>query len=148
VRNVAPDQAVLFDVAARRFYLFGLVTHAQDLFWLAGFMVIAALLLFFVTAIARRVFCGYSCFQTLRTDLYLLLERLLQGDCVARIWLDKMPWTAERLMRKAATHLLWPLAAFSTDLTFTLYWETLRRICSENGSPVKHRTPRTHLLCS
>jgi len=122
-RNVGPDQAVLFDIAARKFYLFGLVAHAQDLFWLAGLLMIAALLLFFVTGIAGRVFCGYFCFQTLWTDLYLLIERLVQGDRVARIRLDKAPWTAAKMMRKGMTHLLWLLAAFWTGLTFTLYWD-------------------------
>ena len=121
-RNVGPDQAVLFDIVQRKFYLFGLVAHAQDLFWLAGFLVIAALLLFFVTGIAGRVFCGYFCFQTLWTDLYLLIERMVQGDRVARIRLDKSPLGVNKLLRKAATHLLWLLVAFATGLTFTLYW--------------------------
>lgn len=122
-RNVGPDQAVLFDIVDRKFYLFELVVHAQDLFWLTGFLVIAALLLFFVTGLAGRVFCGYFCFQTLWTDLYMLIERLVQGDRVARIRLDKGPWTANRFVRKALTHLLWLLVAFWTGLTFTLYWE-------------------------
>jgi polyferredoxin len=68
-RNVGPNQAVLFDIADRKFYLFSLVMHAQDLFWLTGVLLVAALLLFFVTGIAGRVFCGYFCFQTLWTDL-------------------------------------------------------------------------------
>ena len=122
-RNVGPDQAVLFDIVGRKFYLFGLVVHAQDLFWLTGFLLIAALLLFFVTGIAGRVFCGYFCFQTLWTDLYMLIERLVQGDRVARIRLDKGPWNANRIFRKGLTHLLWLLAAFWTGLTFTLYWD-------------------------
>ena len=121
-RNVGPDQAVLFDIAARKFYLFDLVVYAQDLFWLTGILLIAALLLFFVTGIAGRVFCGYFCFQTLWTDLYMLIERLVQGDRVARIRLDKAPWSANKLLRKGATHLLWLLTAFWTGLTFTLYW--------------------------
>ena len=121
-RSVGPDQAVLFDIVQRKFYLFGLVVHAQDLFWLAGFLVIAALLLFFVTGIAGRVFCGYFCFQTLWTDLYLLIERLVQGNRVARICLDQAPFGAGKLMRKGLTHLLWLLVAFWTGLTFTLYW--------------------------
>ncbi len=127
-RNVGPDQAVLFDISARKFYLFDLVVHAQDLFWLAGFLVIAALLLFFVTGIAGRVFCGYFCFQTLWTDLYMLIERLVQGDRVARIRLDKAPWSAAKLLRKGLTHFLWLLAAFLTGLTFTLYWEDAPRL--------------------
>ncbi|MCO6414139.1 MAG: cytochrome c oxidase accessory protein CcoG [Thiogranum sp.] len=121
-RQVGPDQAVLFDIADRKFYLFGLVAHAQDLFWLTGFLLVAALLLFFVTGIAGRVFCGYFCFQTLWTDLYMLIERRVQGDRVARIRLDKAPWSASKVLRKGLTHVLWLLAAFWTGLTFTLYW--------------------------
>ncbi len=122
-RNVGPDQAVLFDIAGRKFYIFNLVAHAQDLFWLAGLMMIGALLLFFVTGIAGRVFCGYFCFQTLWTDVYLFIERLVQGDRVTRIRLDKSPWNANKLLRKVATHALWLAVAFWTGLTFTLYWD-------------------------
>ena len=127
-RNVGPDQAVLFDIVQRKFYLFGLVAHAQDLFWLAGFLMIAALLLFFVTGIAGRVFCGYFCFQTLWTDLYLLIERMVQGDRVARIRLDKSPLGANKLLRKAGTHLLWLLVAMATGLTFVFYWGDARQL--------------------
>jgi cytochrome c oxidase accessory protein FixG len=127
-RSVGPDQAVLFDIAARKFYLFDLVAHAQDLLWLVGVLLIAALLLFFVTGIVGRVFCGYFCFQTLWTDLYMLLERLVQGDRVARIRLDKSPWKANKLLRKAATHALWLAVAFWTGLTFTLYWDDAPRL--------------------
>lgn len=121
-RAAAPDQAVLFDIEARRFYVFDLVVHPQEIFWLAGFLVIAALLLFFVTGIAGRVFCGYFCFQTLWTDVYILIERLVQGERPARIRLSKAPWSAEKVIKLGATHLLWLLVAFATGLTFTLYW--------------------------
>jgi cytochrome c oxidase accessory protein FixG len=130
-RNVGPDQAVLFDIGARKFYLFDLVVYAQDLFWLAGFLMIAALLLFFVTGIAGRVFCGYFCFQTLWTDLFMLIERLVQGDRVARIRLDKSGWGLNKVARKGGTHLLWFLTAFWTGLTFTLYWENAPQLLVE-----------------
>ncbi len=121
-RVTGPDQAVLFDIAHRRFYLFDLVVHPQDIFWLAGFLVIAAMLLFFVTGIAGRAFCGYFCFQTLWTDVYILIERLVQGERPARMRLDKSSWGAEKFVKKGATHLLWVLVALLTGLTFTLYW--------------------------
>ncbi|HSH30356.1 MAG TPA: cytochrome c oxidase accessory protein CcoG [Thiohalobacter sp.] len=121
-RVAGPRQAVSFDVHGRRFYLFDLTVHAQDIFWLAGFLVIGAFLLFFVTGIAGRVFCGYFCFQTLWTDVYILIERLVQGERPARIRLDKQAWGGEKLLKKGATHLLWLLTAFVTGLTFTLYW--------------------------
>lgn len=121
-RTVGPDQAVLFDIYDRRFYIFDLVVHAQDIFWLAGFLVVAALLLFFVTTVAGRVFCGYFCFQTLWTDVFVLIERLVQGERPARIRLDRAPWTAAKIWKKGLTHLLWLAVGFWTGLTFTLYW--------------------------
>jgi cytochrome c oxidase accessory protein FixG len=118
----APDQAVLFDLAGRKFYLFELVVYPQDIFWLAGFLMIAAYLLFFVTGLAGRVFCGYFCFQTLWTDVYILIERLVQGERPARIRLAKAPWNAAKVWRLGLTHALWLLVAFWTGLTFVLYW--------------------------
>ena len=121
-RPAGPDQAVLFDLPGRRFYVFGLVVHPEDIFWLAGLLVIAALLLFFVTALAGRVWCGYFCFQTLWTDVYQLIERWVQGDRSARLRLEARSWDAEKLRKKGLTHLLWLAVAFATGLTFTLYW--------------------------
>lgn len=122
-RAVGIPQAVAFDIEGRRFYLFNLVVHAQDIFWLAGLLVIAALLLFFVTGIAGRVFCGYFCFQTLWTDVFIMVERLVQGERVARIRLDKQPWNGEKITKKLLTHVLWLLVGFWTGFTFTLYWD-------------------------
>lgn len=124
-------QAVLFDLSKRRFYLFDLVVHPQDIFWLTGLLVVAALLLFFVTGVAGRVFCGYFCFQTLWTDFYMLIERLVQGERPARIRLDKAPWSVEKLYKKGLTHLLWLLAAFATGFTFVLYWADAPQLAQE-----------------
>lgn len=121
-REAGANQAVLFDLAGRKFYLFDLVVHPQDIFWLAGLLMIAAYLLFFVTGLAGRVFCGYFCFQTLWTDVYILIERLVQGERPARIRLARQPWDPAKLWRLGLTHLLWLLMAFVTGLTFVLYW--------------------------
>lgn len=121
-RSSGPDQAILFDIVHRRFYIFDLTVYAQDIFWLAGFLVIAAFLLFFVTGIAGRVFCGYFCFQTLWTDVFMLIEKLVQGDRNARIKLHKGPWTNEKKIKMGLTHFLWLLVAALTGLSFTLYW--------------------------
>ena len=121
-REVGVDQAVLFDLAGRKFYLFDLVVHPQDIFWLAGLLMIAAYLLFFVTGLAGRVFCGYFCFQTLWTDVYILIEHLIQGERPARIRLAKQAWDLTKLLKLATTHLLWLLMSFVTGLTFVLYW--------------------------
>ena len=121
-RAVGPDQAVLFDIAGRKFYLFSLVVHPQDIFWLAGLLMIAAYLLFFVTGLAGRAFCGYFCFQTLWTDVYILVERWIQGERPARVRLAKQPWDLAKVLKLGATHLVWLLIAFTTALTFVLYW--------------------------
>ncbi len=121
-RVTGPDQAVLFDLASRKFYLFGLVVYPQDIFWLAGFLVIAAMLLFFVTGLAGRVFCGYFCFQTLWTDVFIMIERLVQGERNKRLRLSRAPWNAEKILKIGLTHLLWLLVGLLTGLSFTLYW--------------------------
>lgn len=121
-RDNAPDQAVLFDLDGRKFYLFSLVVHPQDIFWLAGLLMIFAFLLFFVTGVAGRVFCGYFCFQTLWTDVFIFIEHLVQGERPARIRLAKQGWDAEKIRKLALTHLLWFLMAFATGLSFVLYW--------------------------
>lgn len=121
-RPAAPDQAVLFDIPGRSFFVFDLVIHPQDLFWLAGLLIVAAWLLFLVTGLLGRVFCGYFCFQTLWTDVFMLFERWIQGERPARIRLDKQPWHVRKFMLKGATHLAWLALACVTGLTFTLYW--------------------------
>ena len=121
-REMGPSQAVLFDIPNRRFYLFDLIVYPQDIFWLAGLLMIAALLLFFVTGIAGRVFCGYFCFQTLWTDVYMFIERRIQGERPARLRLLKQPWNAEKILKLGATHASWLLVAFATGLGFVLYW--------------------------
>lgn len=121
-RTVGPDRAVVFDIGARKFYLFDLVVQPQQIFWLTGLLLIAALLLFFVTGIAGRIFCGYFCFQTLWTDLFFMLERWVQGERPARLRLAQQSWNAEKLFKKGLTWALWLLAAFWTGFTFTLYW--------------------------
>ena len=121
-RSTGSDQAVLFDLVGRRFYVFDLVVYAQDIFWLAGLLVIFALLLFFVTGLAGRVWCGYFCFQTLWTDVFMFIERLVQGDRNARIKLAKSPWNGNKTLRMGVTWMLWLLVSLLTGLSFTLYW--------------------------
>lgn len=121
-RPVGDPQAVLFDLVGKKFYVFGLVVHAQDIFWLSALLFLAAVLLFFSTALAGRVFCGYFCFQTLWTDAFRWFEKWIQGDRVKRMRLDNQPWNAEKILKKGATHLTWLALAFWTGLTFTIYW--------------------------
>ncbi len=121
-RGGEPDQAVLIDIAARKYYLFGLVAYPQDVMWLSILLFIAAVLLFFVTALVGRAFCGYFCFQTVWTDLFMLVERLIQGERPARIRLYKQPWNGEKVLKLGVTHLVWLLIAFWTAFTFTGYF--------------------------
>ncbi len=121
-RETGSNQAVLFDLAGRRFYVFDLVVYAQDIFWLAGLLVIFALLLFFVTGIAGRVWCGYFCFQTLWTDVFMFIEHLVQGSRNARMKLARSPWNGNKVIRIGVTWVLWLLVSLLTGLSFTLYW--------------------------
>ena len=121
-REAGPNQAVLFDIPGRQFYIFDLTVFAQDIFWLAGFLIIFAWLLFFVTGVLGRVFCGYFCFQTLWTDAFMFIERWVQGDRPKRLRLSKGPWTVEKVGKYGLTHAIWLLFAVVSGATFTFYW--------------------------
>ena len=111
-------QAVLFDLPARKFYIFGLTFWPQDFFWLTWLLIIAALSLFFFTAVAGRLWCGYACPQTVWTEVFLWLERISEGTRNQRIKLDAAPWTREKLLRKSAKQSLWILFSLWTGFTF------------------------------
>ncbi|MEO1750790.1 cytochrome c oxidase accessory protein CcoG [Thiofaba sp. EF100] len=121
-RGDGPSQAVLFDIPGRRFYIFDLIVHPQDIYWLAGALIIFAWLLFFVTGVVGRAFCGYFCFQTLWTDAFMFIERWVQGDRQKRINIDKIPWNAEKIRKKGLTWAAWLVFAWITGFTFTAYW--------------------------
>jgi cytochrome c oxidase accessory protein FixG len=116
-------QAVLFDIPGRQFFLFGLRVAPEDIIWLSFLLFIAAIALFFVTSLAGRVFCGYFCFQTLWTDVFLKIERWVEGGRSRRIRLDKQPLSLEKARKKVIKHLGWLLVAFWTGVTFTLYFD-------------------------
>ncbi|WP_207949548.1 4Fe-4S dicluster domain-containing protein [Luteimonas aestuarii] len=111
-------QAVLFDLPARKFHVFGLTFWPQDFLFLALLLIIAALALFFFTALAGRLFCGYACPQTVWTEVFLKMERWTEGDRARRIKLDAAPWSGEKLARKGAKHALWVGFALWTGFTF------------------------------
>ena len=111
-------QAVLFDLPARKFYVFGLNFWPQDFVFLAMLLIIAGLSLFFFTALAGRLWCGYACPQTVWTEVFLWMERWTEGDRNARMKLDAAPWTREKLLRKGAKHTLWLVFALWTGFTF------------------------------
>jgi polyferredoxin len=121
-RMDAPSQALLFDVPGRRFLIFGLTVYPQDVVWLALLLFIAAILLFFVTGLVGRAFCGYFCFQTLWTDCFIWIEHKIQGERPARVRLYRQPWNREKLLKIGGTHAIWILVAFWTGLTFVAYF--------------------------
>ncbi len=121
-RDSGIPQAVVFDVLGRRFYIFNLVVYPQNVFWLALLLFIAATFLFFMTTLLGRAFCGYFCFQTLWTDLFMIVERLIQGERPARLKLLKQAWGAEKLIKYGLTHGVWLTIAFWTGMTFVLYF--------------------------
>ncbi len=124
-------QAVLFDLGARRFYIFGLVLYPQDFIYLTGLMVISALSLFLFTAVAGRLWCGYACPQTVYTEIFLWIEKKVEGDRTARMRRDNQNWSLERATRKAAKHLIWIALALWTGFTFVGYFTPIKELAVE-----------------
>ena len=119
-------QAVLFDLASRRFYIFGLVLYPQDFIYLTGMLVIAALSLFLFTAVAGRLWCGYACPQTVYTEIFLWIERKMEGDRVVQMRRDGQPMSLDKLWRKGGKHLLWVAVALWTGFTFVGYFTPIK----------------------
>ena len=117
----AADQAVLFDLGEQRIFLFGLELWPQHIYYMTGAMILAAVGLFLATTVAGRVWCGFTCPQTVWTDLYVWIERLTEGERGARIRLDRQPWTPTKILRKTVKHALWLLVAFVTGATGIFY---------------------------
>ena len=124
-------QAVLFDLSARRFYIFDLVLYPQDLIYLTGLLIISALSLFLFTAVAGRLWCGYACPQTVYTEIFLWIERQLEGDRMQRIKLDQAPMTAGKFARKALKHGLWAALGLWTGFTFVGYFTPIQELAQE-----------------
>lgn len=124
------QQAVLFDLPARKFHIFALTFWPQDFFLLALLLMIAAFALFFVTALAGRLWCGYACPQTVWTEVFLWMERWTEGDRLQRMKLDAGPWTRAKFMRKGAKHALWLLFALWTGFTFVGFFTPISDLAS------------------
>ncbi len=124
-------QAVLFDLVARKFYIFGVVFWPQDFIYLTGFLVVSALSLFLFTAVAGRLWCGYACPQTVYTEIFMWIERKVEGDRVARMRLDREPWSARKLGLKAAKHGLWLALSVWTGFTFVGYFTPIHVLAAE-----------------
>jgi cytochrome c oxidase accessory protein FixG len=127
-------QAVLFDLAARKFYVFGLVLWPQDFIYLTALLVVSALALFLFTAVAGRLWCGYACPQTVYTEIFLWIERRIEGDRLQQMRLDRAPLGPEKILRKGAKHAAWIALALWTGFTFVGYFTPIRELAGEVAS--------------
>jgi cytochrome c oxidase accessory protein FixG len=118
----APDQAVLIDFPTRRFYFFFIEIWPQEVYYITGLLILAALVLFLMNAVAGRVWCGYLCPQTVWTDLFFAIERWVEGDRRDHMLRDGKKWTAETYARKGVKHFLWLMLAWWTGGAWVLYF--------------------------
>jgi len=118
----APDQAVLVDLAHRRFYMFSIEIWPHEFYYVAGLLIMAAIGLFLVTSAVGRAWCGYACPQTVWTDLFVHVERLIEGDRNAQIRLDRAPWGPAKLARRATKFAIWLIIAAVTGGAWVFYF--------------------------
>ena len=140
----APDQAVLVDLANRRFYMFGIEIWPHEFYYVAGLLIMAGIGLFLVTSAVGRAWCGYACPQTVWTDLFLHVERFIDGDRNAQIRLAKAPWGAAKIARRLAKYAVWMLIAVATGGAWIFYFAdapTLARdFVNGDAAPVAYST--------
>ena len=128
--NWGSRQALLFDLEAKRFYIFNLVFYPQDLIYLTLILIISALSLFLFTAVAGRLWCGFTCPQTVYTEIFLWFEAKIEGDRPARMKLDASPLTARKLYVKLKKHFVWVVFSLFTGFTFVGYFTPIRELAS------------------
>ena len=124
-------QAVLFDLGARRFYVFGLVLYPQDFIYLTGLLVVSALSLFLFTAVAGRLWCGYACPQTVYSEIFMYIERKIEGDRSARMRLDAGDYSLEKGVKKTYKHIVWLGFSIWTGFTFVGYFTPIHELGME-----------------
>lgn len=118
----SPDQAILIDLNHTRAYFFGIEIWPQEVYYITGILILAAVGLFFVTSLFGRVWCGYACPQTVWTDLFVWVERIVQGDRNARKKLDESKWTLEKIRKKGLTHIIWLIIGLCTGGAWVFYF--------------------------
>ncbi len=118
----APDQAVLVDLPGRRLYFFFIEIWPQEVYYLTGLLILAAMVLFLMNAIAGRIWCGYLCWQTVWTDMFMAVERWIEGDRRGMMKLDKEPWSFRKIRLKLTKHFLWVLISLFTGGAWVLYF--------------------------
>ncbi|MDG1858740.1 MAG: cytochrome c oxidase accessory protein CcoG [Emcibacteraceae bacterium] len=117
-----PDQAILIDITGGRFYFFFIEIWPQEIYYVTGLMIIGGIALFLVTSTAGRMWCGYSCPQTIWTDLFLVVERFFEGERNARIKLDKAPWGFDKIRKRVMKHVTWVIIAVMTGGAWIFYF--------------------------
>jgi cytochrome c oxidase accessory protein FixG len=127
----APNQAILIDFPGRRFYFFFIEIWPQEVYYITGLLILAALALFLVTSLAGRVWCGYTCPQTVWTDLFVTVERWVEGDRNARMKLDRSPWTANKIGKRVLKHAIWLLIAIVTGGAWVFYFADAPTLAKE-----------------
>lgn len=130
----APDQAILIDMPARRAYFFMFEIWPQEVYILTGLLVFSAIALFFVTSLFGRVWCGYACPQTVWTDLFVWVERFVQGDRTQRMRLAEAPWSLEKLGKYTLTHAAWLLIGLFTGGAWVLYFNDAPTLFEQIGA--------------
>jgi len=124
-------QAVLFDIAHRKFYILGFVFWPQDIIYLTVLLIVSALSLFLFTAVAGRLWCGYACPQTVYTEIFMWIEQKIEGDRNARIKLDKQELDIEKATKRGSKHLVWIALSLWTGFTFVGYFTPIRELWGE-----------------
>jgi cytochrome c oxidase accessory protein FixG len=123
-------QAILFDLPARKFHIFGLTMWPQDFFFLTLLLIMAGLSLFFFTALAGRLWCGYACPQTVWTDAFIWMERLVEGSRAQQMKLTKSPWTPEKIRKRVLKQVMWVSFSLWTGFTFVGYFTPIKELAS------------------
>ena len=140
----APDQGVLVDLANRRFYFFPIEIWPQELYFVAGLLIMAGFGLFLLTSTIGRAWCGYTCPQTVWVDLFLAVERAVEGDRNARIKFDGAPWSASKLIKKITKHAIWVVIAVATGGAWIFYFADaptlLHDLVTGHAAPVAYIT--------
>ncbi|MFZ9396639.1 MAG: cytochrome c oxidase accessory protein CcoG, partial [Erythrobacter sp.] len=140
----APDQAVLVDLANRRFYMFGIEIWPHEFYFVAGLLIMAGIGLFLVTSAVGRAWCGYACPQTVWTDLFQHVDRFIDGDRNARMRLDRAPWTMSKVARRAFKWTIYLAISFATGGAWILYFADaptlMRDFFALEAAPVAYAT--------
>ncbi|WP_374282063.1 cytochrome c oxidase accessory protein CcoG [Novosphingobium sp.] len=140
----APDQAVLVDLAHRRFYMFGIEIWPHEFYFVAGLLIMAGVGLFVITSAVGRAWCGYSCPQTVWTDLFQHVDRLIDGDRNAQLRLEAAPWGAEKIFKRAVKWTIYLAISFWTGGAWIMYFADAPTLTREfwagDAAPVAYGT--------